>query len=62
MGCKSPCKDCEKVGCGAYHDSCEKFLEYKKSKKKEHGYIIESVQIRQDIRSGIERMKRRGKR
>ena len=62
MGCKPPCKDCEKVGCGAYHDICEKYLEYKKSKKKEYDYRLENITTRQDIKSGIERMKRRGKR
>lgn len=23
-----PCKDCEKKGCGAYHDKCKKYQEY----------------------------------
>lgn len=31
----SPCKDCERSGCGVYHDQCEKYLEYKAAKKKE---------------------------
>lgn len=26
---QNPCKDCEKKGCGSYHDQCEKFKEYK---------------------------------
>lgn len=25
----SPCKECEKRGCGAHHDSCEKYKEYR---------------------------------
>lgn len=25
----SPCKRCEKRGCGAHHDSCEKYKEYR---------------------------------
>lgn len=24
-----PCKDCERKGCGAYHDSCKKYQEYR---------------------------------
>lgn len=27
---KNPCFNCEKVGCGAYHDKCEKYKEYNK--------------------------------
>lgn len=25
----SPCKDCEKKGCGTYHDVCDKYQQYK---------------------------------
>lgn len=25
-----PCINCEKKGCGAYHDKCEKFLAFKR--------------------------------
>ena len=25
-----PCNGCERSGCGAYHDKCERFLEWKK--------------------------------
>lgn len=28
-----PCKDCEKKGCGVYHDKCEKYLEYSAYRK-----------------------------
>lgn len=24
-----PCKDCERKGCGAYHDQCPEFREYR---------------------------------
>ena len=30
---KSPCIDCERKGCGVYHDICEPYLEYKKYKQ-----------------------------
>ena len=30
----APCKNCDRKGCGAYHDQCEKFLEYKREKEK----------------------------
>lgn len=26
-----PCKDCEKKGCGAYHDECEEYQAYRQS-------------------------------
>lgn len=26
---KTPCTNCERSGCGSYHDECEKFKEYK---------------------------------
>ena len=29
----APCKDCERKGCGAYHDKCEKFKQYKEEVK-----------------------------
>ena len=28
----SPCLDCERKGCGSYHDKCEKYQAYKESK------------------------------
>ena len=29
----APCVDCERKGCGAYHDQCEKFKQYKEEVK-----------------------------
>lgn len=26
----APCKNCEKKGCGSYHDQCEPYQEYKR--------------------------------
>lgn len=31
----SPCKGCEKQGCGAYHDKCEKYQEFLQEMAKE---------------------------
>jgi len=25
-----PCRDCQEAGCGVKHDTCERFLKYKK--------------------------------
>ena len=36
----NPCNDCEKKGCGAFHDKCEKHLNWKKSKQNEKGHTI----------------------
>ena len=30
---KCPCKDCEKKGCGPYHDVCEPYQDYCKNRK-----------------------------
>lgn len=29
MYTKAPCKECPRKGCGAYHDKCKEFAEYK---------------------------------
>lgn len=31
----APCKNCERKGCGAYHDRCPIYLEWKEEKAKE---------------------------
>lgn len=31
-----PCKDCEKKGCGAYHDECENYQQFRAEKEKEY--------------------------
>ena len=43
-----PCKDCENQGCGAYHDQCEKYAEWKQLQAEEkespdiwYGYLLE---------------------
>ena len=36
MAYNVPCKDCDKKGCGTYHDKCEKYLKYRKLKEKEY--------------------------
>ena len=36
MNC--PCKDCDKKGCGSYHDQCEPYqqwMQYREAKKQE---------------------------
>lgn len=30
---KSPCKDCERAGCGVYHSQCEKYQKYVENNK-----------------------------
>lgn len=37
----SPCKDCEKSGCGLYHSECEKYLEYRAEVDKQNELIKE---------------------
>lgn len=31
-----PCKNCERKGCGAYHDQCEAYLAYRAKMAEEH--------------------------
>ena len=31
----APCVNCDKKGCGSYHDKCPKYLEFKNEKEKE---------------------------
>ena len=33
---KVPCGECPKAGCGSYHDKCEQYQEYRKSKEREY--------------------------
>lgn len=32
---ESPCNVCERIGCGAYHDQCEVYQNYKRKKEQE---------------------------
>jgi len=47
----APCKDCPDVGCGAYHDICEKFQAYKKLKEEEYKGRKLSSQHEADLNS-----------
>ena len=49
---KAPCVDCERKGCGSYHDQCEKYREYwtecdrvrkEKLKRKKFSDVLNSV-------------------
>lgn len=42
---KSPCKDCERKGCGSYHDECKVYQEYVKnhSDSKEYNKRMKEV-------------------
>lgn len=31
-----PCKDCERKGCGKYHDQCKPYLDFVKWRQKEN--------------------------
>lgn len=30
----APCKECENKGCGAYHDICQKYIDFRKERKR----------------------------
>lgn len=49
-----PCKDCEKKGCGVYHDKCEKYQAFKRDSaaeatKKREFYDRKSFRIPKSI-------------
>ena len=54
----SPCKNCDKSGCGSYHDKCEAsqdFLQYNRAIQKQR--IKDNMNF-DDIRSSMRRMKK----
>lgn len=45
-----PCVNCEKKGCGVYHDECEKFLAFKRdsaaeAEKRKEFYAAKRIRI-----------------
>lgn len=59
---KAPCVDCNKKGCGAYHDKCDKYREFCEKHNKEldcyHKVIRKAGTLNSIRRDGINRMKR----
>lgn len=39
-----PCKDCEKKGCGAYHEECEAYQAFRAEKLKEYEERLKELQ------------------
>lgn len=50
-----PCKDCEKKGCGVYHDKCEEYQKFAKWRK----YVTEKIKEEHEFNYNI--IKRREK-
>lgn len=44
-----PCKDCERKGCGSYHDICPMYQEFKKEKNEDYKERLKKSQKRQDL-------------
>ena len=53
-----PCRDCENKGCGAYHDICEKYQDYKRYINRSKSNKLKSDEIRHTINSSIKRMRK----
>lgn len=58
----APCIDCDKKGCGSYHDKCPEYQQFKQEKEKE---LTERLKRRHQldeymnsIKDGKKRMKR----
>lgn len=48
---EAPCKDCEKKGCGAYHDKCPEYLAFKEQHKKEKEERQSRIKVEMDYRT-----------
>ena len=46
----APCKDCERIGCGAYHDICPEYQAYKKAKDEEREKNFRINNLKNDLR------------
>lgn len=44
-----PCKDCPMVGCGTYHDICEKYLSYKAKQEEKYAERKKTFQFNSDL-------------
>lgn len=46
MSYVSPCRHCENVGCGAYHEQCELYQEYHKNLEERNARRFKETQHR----------------
>lgn len=53
----APCLNCERSGCGSYHDHCEKYREYVKHKKSISAARTKENEFRDTVYSAKRRMK-----
>lgn len=47
---KSPCGTCDMKGCGAYHDTCEKYQQWRQEQLDRGEIIIKAQKEESDIR------------
>lgn len=52
----APCRDCPEKGCGAKHDTCEAFREYREKKDAMAANRVKERLITDTIIEGIERV------
>ena len=50
-----PCGKCERMGCGAYHDQCEKYQAYKEERRKLYEYYRQE-RMKYSVRCGKRRL------
>jgi hypothetical protein len=50
-----PCGKCERMGCGAYHDQCEKYQAYKEERRKLYEYHRQE-RMKYSVRCGKRRL------
>lgn len=42
---KAPCKNCTRKGCGAYHDKCPEYMEFRKNQAEISNKRIEKLDM-----------------
>lgn len=56
---KAPCVNCERKGCGAYHDQCELYLQFRAEQQAISEKKIKAKEERSFVYKQIEKTKRR---
>lgn len=55
---KAPCTDCEKKGCGSYHDKCELYLQFCAEQREIQAKKLKAVDERDFVYQQVQKMKK----
>lgn len=53
----APCKGCERLGCGSYHDQCEKYQNYKRTVSAYKKSLVQPAINKSYVKKAVRRMK-----